>query len=212
MRLIRGPFRHGLDGSGEQIVQEDPGILGKKAEDEARHEMVHVVAAFFRCPVGVFLQKFDIKTVQARRGLNINRVVFDLLDGRNARQGQEKPEPISQMREHICNVLIFRTVFRLKRHPIRGQQKPCLGRLGLGAFPEQIEGLGNMPLRTNGQMDVVALKHRSGNVRAVILAKPLDRDIAVSERLQELERKFPGIKRCLGNPGDSFFNLNGIHA
>nr|WP_231888564.1 hypothetical protein [Acetobacter malorum] len=116
------------------------------------------------------------------------------------------------MREHICNMIIFRAVFRLKRHPIRSQQKPRLGRLGLGTFPEQVQGLGNLTLRTDGQMDIVALKHRSGNVRAVILAKPLDRDIAVSERLQELERKFPGIKRYLGNPGDSFFNLNGIHA
>jgi hypothetical protein len=44
---------------------EDVGVLGKEAEDEPRHEVVHVVAALRLAPVGIVLQQFDIETIEA---------------------------------------------------------------------------------------------------------------------------------------------------
>jgi len=39
-------------------------ILGKKAEDRSRHEMVHVVTACCTSPIWVVLQKLDIEPVE----------------------------------------------------------------------------------------------------------------------------------------------------
>src|SRR3546814_6007451 len=73
---IRGiPLGHLVDGGCEQAAAgEDVGILGEKAEDEARHEMVHVRAAVGGAPIGVGAQQLDIELVQAARRLDVERV------------------------------------------------------------------------------------------------------------------------------------------
>ena len=66
MRVGRILRAHLLDGVGEQAVaDEDVGVLGEEAEDQPRHEVIHVVAALGRAPLGVVLQKLDIEPVQA---------------------------------------------------------------------------------------------------------------------------------------------------
>ena len=57
---------HLRDSIGEQAGSvEDAGVLGEEAEDQPRHEVIHVVAALGRAPCGVVLQKLDIEPVQA---------------------------------------------------------------------------------------------------------------------------------------------------
>jgi hypothetical protein len=57
---------HLRDDIGKQALpDEDVGVLGEKAKDEPRHEVIHVVAALGPAPLGVVLQQLDIKPVQA---------------------------------------------------------------------------------------------------------------------------------------------------
>ena len=66
MGVGRVPRAHLLDGGGEQaLAVEDVGVLGEEAEDQPRHEVVHVVAALGRAPFGIVLQQLDIEPVQA---------------------------------------------------------------------------------------------------------------------------------------------------
>ncbi len=53
---------------------EDVGILGEEAEDQPRHEMVHVVAALGGAPVRVVLQQLDVEPVQAAGGADVEGV------------------------------------------------------------------------------------------------------------------------------------------
>ena len=66
MGVRRVPRAHLLDGGGEQaLADEDVGVLGEEAEDQPRHEVVHVVAALGRAPVGVVLAAARRRAVQA---------------------------------------------------------------------------------------------------------------------------------------------------
>ena len=40
---------------------EDTGVLGEEAEDQPRHEVIHLVTALGCAPCGVVLQEFDIE-------------------------------------------------------------------------------------------------------------------------------------------------------
>ena len=64
---------------------ENVGVLGEEAEDQPRHEMVHVVAALGGAPIGIVLQQLDIEPVQAAGGPDVERAFADLLDGGDAR-------------------------------------------------------------------------------------------------------------------------------
>ena len=96
----RIPRAHLLDGGGEQAVAvEDVGVLGEEAEDQPRHEMVHVVAALGRAPFGVVLQQLDIEPVQAAGRPDVEGAFADLLDGGDAGQRQEEAEMVREIRD-----------------------------------------------------------------------------------------------------------------
>ena len=100
MGVGRVPRAHLLDRGGEQAVAvEDVGVLGEEAEDQPRHEMVHVVAALGRAPFGVVLQKLDIEPVQAAGGPDVEGAFADLLDGGDAGQRQEEAEMVREVRD-----------------------------------------------------------------------------------------------------------------
>ena len=76
MGVGRVPRAHLLDGGREQTVaDEDVGVLGEEAEDQPRHEVVHVVAALGRAPFGIVFQKLDIEPVQAAGGPDVEGVL-----------------------------------------------------------------------------------------------------------------------------------------
>ena len=59
--------------------------------------MVHVGATRGRAPIGVFPQELDIEAVEPARGPNVEGVLTDLLDGRDARERQEEAEMIREV-------------------------------------------------------------------------------------------------------------------
>ena len=55
-----------LDGAGEEAAAvEDVGVLREEAEDEPRHEVIHIVAAGFGPPFRVLAQQLDVDLVEA---------------------------------------------------------------------------------------------------------------------------------------------------
>ena len=89
---------HLRDGVGEQaLADEDVGVLCKKAEDQPRHEVIHVVAARGRAPFGVVFQKFDVKPVEAAGRPDVERVFADLPDGGDAGERQEETEMVGKV-------------------------------------------------------------------------------------------------------------------
>src|SRR3546814_4893579 len=72
---------HRLNRAGEGIAAvKDVGIFGEKAENQPRHEMVHVRAALGDPPIGIVFQQLDIELVEAARGANVERTFAHLLD------------------------------------------------------------------------------------------------------------------------------------
>ena len=57
--------------SEETLAMEDVGVLGEEAEDQPRHEVVHVVAALGRAPIRIVLQQLDIEPVEAAGRLDV---------------------------------------------------------------------------------------------------------------------------------------------
>ena len=95
--VLDDPARSSARSSREKIVADKMSVsLGEEAEDQPRHEMVHVVPPRRRSPFGVLFQKLDIELVQAAGGPDVERVVADLLDGRDAGERQEKAEMIGK--------------------------------------------------------------------------------------------------------------------
>ncbi len=94
-RVLRA---HLCDSVCEQaLADEDVRIFREKAENEPRHEVIHVVAARGRAPFGIVFQKFDIKPVQAAGGADVERVFGDLPNGGDARKRQEESEMVRKI-------------------------------------------------------------------------------------------------------------------
>ena len=114
------------------LAVEDVGVLGEEAEDQPRHEMVHVVAALGRAPFGVVLQQLDIEPVQAAGRPDVEGVFADLLDGGDAGQRQEEAEMVGKVRIGAGDRLAARQVLGLERLAVRRQDEL---RLGLARSP-----------------------------------------------------------------------------
>ena len=110
---------HLRDSIGEQAVAvEDAGVLGEEAEDQPRHEVIHVMAAFGRAPLGIVLQKLDIKPIQAAGRPDVEGVLTDLPDGRDARKRQEEAEMVGKILVSAGNGFAARQVLGLKIHTV----------------------------------------------------------------------------------------------
>ncbi len=93
VRVAAIAFAELLYGVGEQgAAQENVCVFREEAEDEPRHEVVHVMPAGIGAPLGVLLQQLDIELVQATGRPHINGVVLDLADSRDAGQRQEEAD------------------------------------------------------------------------------------------------------------------------
>ena len=115
MGVGRVPRAHLLDRGGEQTRPvEDVGVLGEEAEDQPRHEMVHVVAALGGSPFGVVFQKLDIEPVQAAGGPDVEGAFADLLDGRDPGERQEEAEVVREIWIGAGDRLAARQVFGLE--------------------------------------------------------------------------------------------------
>ena len=91
---------HLLDGPGEEVVLgEDASVLREEAEDKACEKVVEFLATFIGIPIRVITPELNIELVHPPGRLDIEGVVADLLDGGDAREGQEEPELVRKLRE-----------------------------------------------------------------------------------------------------------------
>ena len=157
MGVGRVPRAHLLDRGREQAgAVEDVGVLGEEAEDQPRHEMVHVMAALGGSPFGVVFQKLDIEPVQAAGGPDVERAFADLLDGGDPGQRQEKAEVVREIVIGAGRRLAGRQVLGLEVCAVGRKDE---SRLGLRrACLQRGEGLRDLAGRTDGDVDVVRLK------------------------------------------------------
>src|ERR1700733_4694083 len=67
VRIGSVPFAHPLNGQGEKwasrIPWEDTCVLREEAEDEPRHEVIHVGPALLLVPVWIVLAQLDVKFI-----------------------------------------------------------------------------------------------------------------------------------------------------
>jgi len=167
---------HLVDGGGEQAVAtEDAGVFGKEAENQARHEVVHVVTAQFGAPVGVFAEQFHVEAVQAAGGADVEGVFPDLLDRGDSGERQEKTEVIGEGRIIAGDRLAIDEVLGFKGFAVGGEDELGLLFVGGRAFPQGGERGSHLALRADLEVDVVALENAAGEVGLVGIAtaKPL---------------------------------------
>ena len=111
------------------LAVEDVRVLGEEAEDQPRHEVVHVVAAFGRAPFRIVLQQLDIQLVQPAGGPDVERAFADLLDRRDAGQRQEEAEVVREVPIGAGDRLARLQILGLEILSVRGENKSSL-RLG----------------------------------------------------------------------------------
>ena len=200
MGVGRIPRAHLFDRRGEQAgAVEDVGVLGKEAEDQPRHQMVHVMAALDGSPLGVVLQQFDIEAVETARRPDVEGAFADLPDGGDAGERQEEAEMVRELGMGAGDGLAARQVLGLERLSVGRQNELRFGPGRRRAGPQRGEGRGDLAGGGDGDMDVVRLKDTTqvGPVRLALAQAPEGR-LLVAEGLQEGERELAGVERPLG--------------
>ena len=186
-----------LDGGGEQALSvEDVGILGEEAEDQPRHEVVHVGPTLCRGPVGVLFQKLDIELVELAGGADVKAVLANLLDGCDARKRQERAEVVREVGVGAGDGFAVDQILRLQVDAVRGEDELRLGRARLGAFTQGFQRLVDRARIARGDMDIVALEDTAGKVRGIGCPGPqlLQRVRLAPERFEKREWKLRPVK------------------
>lgn len=186
-----------LDGGGEQaLAVEDVSILGEEAEDQPRHEVVHVGPAFRRGPVGVLFQKLDIELVELAGGADVKAVLADLLDGCDPCERQERAEVVREIAVGTRDGFAVDQILRLQVGAVRGEDELGLRRPRLGAFTQGLERLVDRARIARGDMDIVALEDTAGKVRGIGCPGPqlLQRVGLAPERFEKREGELRPVK------------------
>ena len=213
MRVGAIAVRHLVDRGGEEIVADkDIGVFREEAEDQPRHEVVHIMAARGGAPVGIILDQLDIQPVEAAGRADVKGALADLFYGADACQRQEEPEVIGEVRIGAGDGVAGGDVLRLKVSAVGGKDEFRLGLGGCGACFEGLKGLGHLPFSTGLEVNVVGLKNPAkvgfvGRPRA----QALDRGVLVAERKEEGIRELISIERLLGQCRYGLFDFNSVH-
>ena len=205
---------HVLDRAGEQaLAHEDASVFGKKAKDEPGHEVVDLMAALGRAPVGVVLEQLDVQPVQPAGGADVEAAFADLVDGGDAGQRQKKAEVVGQVGQGAGNGLAAGQLLGLQRVTVGGQDELGLGAGGGGAGAQGGQQGRDLARRGHGDMDVVALEHASGHVGpiGVTLAQALERGVLVAKGGQKGVSELGAVKGLLGQERDGLFDFYGVH-
>src|SRR3546814_6595924 len=59
--------------------------------------MIHLGPAFGGSPIRIVFQQFDIEPIEPGRGADVKGAIAHLLDGADARQGQEEAEMVGEV-------------------------------------------------------------------------------------------------------------------
>ena len=96
---VRGiALGHLINRGREQVAAvKNAGVFRIEAENQPRHEMVHVMAAFRFAPFRIILQQLHIQLVQAACGADVKRALADLLNGGDAREREEEAEMVREI-------------------------------------------------------------------------------------------------------------------
>ncbi len=213
MRVGRVFGAHLSDGFGEApFADEDVGVLGEEAENQPRHELVHVVPTLRRAPFRVVLQQFDVQAIQAAGGPDVEGVLADLADGADARQRQEEAEVIGKVFEGAGDCLAAGQVFGLEVRAVRSKDEL---RLGLGRRRAGLEGgqrLRDPPCVAGQDVDVAGLENTAkiGLVRRS-RAQAFDGGRLVAKGFEEGVGELCGVKGPLRKVGDGLFDFYGVH-
>jgi hypothetical protein len=78
-------------------------------------------------PFGVVFQELDVEPVEAARRANIESIFADLLDGRDAGEGQKETEMIGKARIGASDRFARNQILGLERLAIHRQDEFCLG-------------------------------------------------------------------------------------
>ena len=138
---------------------EDVGILREEAEDQPRHEVVHVGPALGGVPVRVLLQQRSIEPVEAARGADVEAALAQLPDGGDPRQRQEEAEMVRKGGVVAGDRLAGLHVLGLERVPVGRQDELGLGLGRCWAGLQPAQRLGDGAGGGDSDMDVVGLKH-----------------------------------------------------
>lgn len=204
---------HLVDCGGEQIVaDEDVGVFGEEAEDQPRHEMVHVVAFVGATPVGIVLDQLDIEPVKAAGRADVKRAFADLLDGGDTGQRQEEAEMVGEIGVAAGDGFASGDVLGLKVDAIGRKDELGFGAGSDGAGAKGVKRDRNFAYDTCLDMYVVCLKN-TANVRFVrrACAQTLDGGVLVAKGHEESIGKFSRIERLLCKFRNSLFNFNSVH-
>ena len=180
-------FAHPSDRVCEQVGSpEDVGVFGEEAEDEPRHEVVHLVLAACGAPLGVVLEQRDVESVQPSGRLDVDRALADLLDGRDPSERQEEPEVVGEVLVVAGNRLAGVEVFGLELRAVRCEDELRFRARRRTAGPERCERGVRLAFGAHLDVDVPVLEYslEVGIVRRA-RAQPLDCGGLVAECLQE---------------------------
>ena len=171
------------------------------------------MAALIGRPVRIILQQLKIKAIEAPGCLDVDRIVFDRLDGRDARERQEKAEMVGEVPVVADPDVVFDKVLGFEGLTIGRQDKPRFPRSRLRARAEFLQLFAYLAWRSDSQMNILVLKDTALNVRVLRSAtkKPLYGGRLVIEGFEKSTRKVLCIKWCSGKIRYGFFNLNGVH-
>ncbi len=104
-------------------------------------------------------------------------------------------------------------VFRFERLAISGKNELGLGRSGLWAVAQSLEGFADLARVAHGNMDIAALEHGAGYIGCVgvAFAEALDGGFFVAKGSEKGEGKLGGVKGLSGQGGDGGLNFYGVH-
>ncbi len=171
------------------------------------------MTAFIRSPVRISLQKFDIEAIETPGRLDIDRVILDRFDGRDACERKKETEMVREVAVVANADVAFDKVFGLKCLAIGRQNEADFSCRRFRAGTEFRELRVHLARLGNGEMDILVLKDAALNVGIFRCARQqaLYRRRLVVEGFKESTRKLFCIKGCRSKFRYGFFNLNGVH-
>ena len=204
---------HLLDRAGERgVIGKDVGVLGEEAENQPRHEMVHVVSPAHSTPARVVLLQLHIQPVEPPGRPDVEGALANLPDGRDPGERQEEAEVFSETGMGAHHDVAALHVLGVEVSTVGRQDELRLAAGRLRALSQIGQRRSGLALLRNLYVDVVPLENAAdiGSIRRAGAEAPDGRWL-VAERLQEAIGKPVRIERFPRKGRDGLFNLNGVH-
>lgn len=156
-------------------------------------------------------QKLDIEPVQAAGCSYVERILGDLLNGRDAGERQENTEMVGKILVSACDGFAARQILGLERLTVCRQDELRFRSRRCGALPQRRQRYRDVSAGACGEVNVVGLKNTAdiGFVGGPS-PEPLDRRLLVAESFEEGIRKVRAVKGLIRQLRNRFFYFNGV--